>query len=118
MNTVEKTSTGVTPVDLVLSHSIQLTFHIMSPVSSSIHSSDVSLSDRMHWEMAVTKKSVVFVPLFTLLHRALGKIATLKVCRSMSVLTPVVDHDIKRQVFNTLESNNKIFYGSLQLKFT
>ena len=33
MNTVEKTSSGVTPVDLILSHSIRLTSHIMSPVS-------------------------------------------------------------------------------------
>ena len=47
MNTVEKTSTGVTPADLILSHAIRLTPHIMSPVSSSIVSSDISLSDRM-----------------------------------------------------------------------
>ena len=47
MNTVEKTSTGVTPADLILSHAIRLTSHIMSPVSSSIDSSDTSLSDRM-----------------------------------------------------------------------
>ena len=47
MNTVDKTSTGVTPADLILSHSIRLTSHIMSPVSSSIDSSDTSLSDRM-----------------------------------------------------------------------
>ncbi len=36
MNTVEKTSTGITSADLLLSHSIRLTSHIMSPVSSSI----------------------------------------------------------------------------------
>jgi hypothetical protein len=48
MNTVEKTSAGVTPADLILSHSIRLTSHIMSPISSnSIDSSDISLSDRM-----------------------------------------------------------------------
>ena len=47
MNTVEKTSTGVTPADLILSHAIRLTSHIMSPVSSGIDSSDTSLSDRM-----------------------------------------------------------------------
>ena len=47
MNTVEKTSTGVTPVDLILSHSIRLTSHIMSPISGSVDSSDISLSDRM-----------------------------------------------------------------------
>jgi hypothetical protein len=39
MNTVEKTSTGVTPADLILSHSIRLTSHI--------DSSDTSFSDRM-----------------------------------------------------------------------
>ena len=47
MNTVEKTSTGVTPADLILSHSIRRTSHVMSPVSSSVDSSDTSLSDRM-----------------------------------------------------------------------
>ena len=47
MNTVQKTSTGDTPADLILSHSIRLTAHIMSPISSSVHSSDISLSDRM-----------------------------------------------------------------------
>jgi hypothetical protein len=47
MNTVEKTSIGVTPADLILSHSIRLTSHIMPPVNSSIDSSDTFLSDRM-----------------------------------------------------------------------
>ena len=47
LNTVEKTSTGVTPADLILSHSIRLTSHIMSPISGSVDSSDTSLSDRM-----------------------------------------------------------------------
>ena len=47
MNTVEKTSTGITPADLILSHSIRLTSHIMSPVNSHTNSSDTSLSDRM-----------------------------------------------------------------------
>ena len=46
MNTFEKTSTGVTPADLILQR-IRLTLRIMSPVSSSIDSSDTSLSDRM-----------------------------------------------------------------------
>ena len=44
MNAVEKTSTGVTPADLILSYSIRLTSHIMSPVNSCIDSSDISLS--------------------------------------------------------------------------
>jgi hypothetical protein len=39
MNTVEKTSTGVTPAELVLSHS--------TPINSGIDSSDISLSGRM-----------------------------------------------------------------------
>jgi len=47
MNTVEKTSIGITPADLILSHSIRLTSHIMPPVNSHINSSDTSLSDRM-----------------------------------------------------------------------
>jgi len=40
MNTVETTSTGVTPADSILSHSIRLTSHIMSPVSSTGKVSD------------------------------------------------------------------------------
>jgi len=47
MNTVEKTSTGVTPAELVLSHSIRLSSHIMAPINSSIDSNDTSLSSRM-----------------------------------------------------------------------
>jgi transposase InsO family protein len=47
MNTVEKTSSEVTPADLLLSHSIRLTSHIMSPISGRVDSSDISLSDRM-----------------------------------------------------------------------
>ena len=47
MNTIEKASTGVTPADLILSHSIRLTSHIISPIRSSIDSSDISLSNRM-----------------------------------------------------------------------
>ena len=48
MNTVEKTSKGVTPADLILSHSIRLTSHIMSPISSSVDSSESSVSDRIY----------------------------------------------------------------------
>ena len=46
MNTVEKTSTGVTPADLILSHAVRLSSHIMTPISN-VDSSDTSLSDRM-----------------------------------------------------------------------
>ena len=46
MNTVEKTSTGVTPAELILSHSIRLSSHIMTPIGA-VDSSDTSLSDRM-----------------------------------------------------------------------
>ena len=46
MNTVEKTSTGLTPAELILSHSIRLSSHIMTPLGS-VDSSDTSLSDRM-----------------------------------------------------------------------
>ena len=47
INTVEKTSTGVTPAELILSHSIRLSSHIMTPINSGIDSSDISLS-RQH----------------------------------------------------------------------
>ena len=46
MNTVEKTSTGVTPAKLILTHSIRLSAHIMTPISN-VDASDTSLSDRM-----------------------------------------------------------------------
>jgi len=47
MNTVEKTSTGVTPADLILSHSIHLSSHILTPVQRNVESSDISLSSRI-----------------------------------------------------------------------
>ena len=47
MNTVEKTSTGVTPADLILSHSIRLSSHILTPVQRNVESSDISLSSRL-----------------------------------------------------------------------
>jgi len=43
MNTVEKTSTAVTPAELILSHSIRLSSHVQSNVDSS----DISLSGRL-----------------------------------------------------------------------
>jgi hypothetical protein len=47
MNTVEKTSTGVTPAELILSLSIRLSSHIHTPVKSNVNSSDFSLSGRL-----------------------------------------------------------------------
>jgi len=47
MNTIEKTSTGVTPAELILSHSIRLSSHILTPVHNGVSSSDISLSDRL-----------------------------------------------------------------------
>jgi transposase InsO family protein len=47
MNTVEKTSTGVTPAELILSYSIRLSSNILAPIDTSVDSSDTSLSDRM-----------------------------------------------------------------------
>jgi len=43
-NVVEKTSTGVTPAELILSHSIRLSSHILTPVQSNV---DSSLSGRL-----------------------------------------------------------------------
>ncbi len=53
MNTVEKISVGVTPADLMLSHLIRLTSHIMSPVNSHIDSSDT----RQHTLLVVAKQT-------------------------------------------------------------
>jgi hypothetical protein len=43
MNTVEKTSTGVTPAEMILSYSIRLSSHILAPIDSSVD--DTSLLD-------------------------------------------------------------------------
>ena len=45
MNTVEKTSTGVTPVELILSHSIHLPSHILTPIHNGVSSSGVRLDE-------------------------------------------------------------------------
>jgi len=47
MNTVEKTSTGVTPAELIFSHSISLSSYILTPVHGGVSSSDILLSDRL-----------------------------------------------------------------------
>jgi hypothetical protein len=47
MNTVEKTSTVVTPAELILSYSIRLSSHTLTPVQSNVDSSDTSLSGRL-----------------------------------------------------------------------
>jgi len=47
MNTVEKTSTGVSPAELILNNSIRLTSAILSPPSISNSKSQISLSDVM-----------------------------------------------------------------------
>ena len=46
MNTVEKTSTEVSTGELILSHSIRLSSHIITPISS-VDSSDIFPFDRM-----------------------------------------------------------------------
>ncbi len=47
INTEEKTSIGVTPAELILSHSIRLSSHILTSVQSNVGSSDISLSGRL-----------------------------------------------------------------------
>ena len=42
MNTVEKTSTGVTPAELVLTNSIRLTSRILAPPSASNNRNQIS----------------------------------------------------------------------------
>ena len=46
MNTVEKTSTGVTSAELILSYSICLSSNILAPIDSTVDSSDTSISVR------------------------------------------------------------------------
>ena len=47
MNTLEKASTGVTPAELILSRSIRLSSHILTPIDSTVNSSETPLEDRM-----------------------------------------------------------------------
>ncbi len=77
MNTVEKTSAGVTPADLILSHSIRLTSHIMSTVNSNIDSSDTSLPDRMD-ERVSRQHTLLVVAQETQLQSDTGKVSNKK----------------------------------------
>ena len=47
MNTVEKTSTGVSPAELILNNSIRLTERILLPPTQARHSGQIALSDTM-----------------------------------------------------------------------
>ena len=47
MNTVEKTSTGVTPAELILNNSSRLSARILAPPGSNIPGSQVALSDTL-----------------------------------------------------------------------
>ena len=47
MNTVEKTVTGVTPVELILNNSIRLSARILAPPGSNTPGTQVSLSDTL-----------------------------------------------------------------------
>jgi len=47
MNTVEKTTTGVSPAELILSHSITLSAHIMAPVVREGEPANIALAERM-----------------------------------------------------------------------
>ena len=48
MNTVEKTSTGVTPAELILNYSIRLSARILAPPGSNTPGSQVALSDTLN----------------------------------------------------------------------
>jgi len=47
MNTVEKTSTGVTPAELILNNSIRLSARILTPPKVTLSSGQIVLSDTM-----------------------------------------------------------------------
>jgi len=47
MNTVEKTTTGVSPAELILSHAITLSSHIMAPVAREEEPANIALAERM-----------------------------------------------------------------------
>ena len=47
MNTVEKTTTCVSPAKLILSHAITLSSHIMTPVAREGEPANIALAERM-----------------------------------------------------------------------
>jgi len=47
MNTVEKTTTGVSPAEFILSHAIRLSAHIMAPVVREEEPANIALAERM-----------------------------------------------------------------------
>jgi len=47
MNTLEKITTGVSPAELILSHAIRLSAHILAPVVREGEPANISLADRM-----------------------------------------------------------------------
>ena len=47
MNTVEETSTGVTPAELILNNSIRLSARILAPPGSNTPGSQIALSDTL-----------------------------------------------------------------------
>ena len=47
MNTVEKSTTGVSPAELILSHAIRLSAHILAPVVGEGEPANIALADRM-----------------------------------------------------------------------
>jgi len=47
MNTVEKTTTGVSPAELILSHAIRLSAHIMAPDVREGEPASIALAERM-----------------------------------------------------------------------
>jgi len=47
MTTVEKTTTGVSPDELILSHAIRLSAHIMAPVVRAGEPANIALAERM-----------------------------------------------------------------------
>jgi len=47
MNTVEKTTTGVSPAELILSHAITLSAHILASVVREGEPANIALAERM-----------------------------------------------------------------------
>jgi hypothetical protein len=68
MNTVDKTSIVVTPAKLILSRSVRLSSHILTPVRSSISSSDISLSDRLDEWISRYHALLILAQVFCILH--------------------------------------------------
>jgi len=68
MNTVEKTTTGVSPAELILSHAIRLSAHILAPVVREGEPANKAFAERM--DAWIERQYTLFIAAQENQHRA------------------------------------------------